>query len=317
MTTSISFIDDKLVPVEAIQRHAAGSYEHLSLRIDEAIQDARSTIVGNSDCRVARIATFPSHVFVGTDDGRYFRVRYENVNEGIHIHEAEQLDVPVVDKGALPDYVSRFALGVVDAILSGEGAKERVLDLYALKEAAESIYEDDLATIVDRLIKAARPWRRIFGEQKEAIRSQIADVFESISAQRVERKYFPLYDGTIPEEKFGSYKNSVASDLTAVANRLEHVQKRAEGTYLPFVEALVKLPRTDEEQEVLGQFTTFADDYLEDLQVLRDHVAFALKNEGCVMCLGQIHDALAEAITDYEIAGAFIERMAGRFNEAA
>ena len=317
MTNNISFMQGKLVPIDAIRGFSAGSHEHLSLRLDDVISQNSKMFVGEG--RAARIATFPSHVFVGTDDGQYYRVQYEDVNGQISLGQPERLDVPVIDKGGLPSFINNYSLGVVDAILSStkEEAKEKILDLVALQEMADDASNVDLFTKISGLLRADRTWRGIYKAQFEGIRQQIGDMLESISAHKAEPRYVSLYDGTVPETKFASYRDSVVSDLSGVAVRLEQVAGKTEATYLPFVESIFGVSRTAEEDKVVGQFTAFASDFLEDLQVIRDHVAFALKNEGCVMCLGQIYDVMAESLTDYEVAGTFIERMAGRFNEAA
>lgn len=318
MATNISFMQGKLVPVEAIRDFSTGSFEHLSIRLDDAISRNSKMFVEEDAVRAARIATFPSHVFVGTDDGQYFRVKYEDINGEIHLTESEKLDVSVVDGNSLPSYIDKFSYGVVDSILSSskEEAKEGVLDLIALHEMANG-QDEDLYTIINGLLRSDRPWHNTYESQIEGIRGQVGDILESISSEKVEPKFVALYDGSIPEEKFPSYYDSVVSALSDVAERLGQIASKTDSAYLPFVESVSSVSRTEEEDKVLGQFTAFADDFLEDLSIIRDHVAFALKNEGCVMCLGQIHDALAESLTEYEVAGAFIERMARRFNEAA
>jgi hypothetical protein len=307
-----------MVPVDVLRELSRGSFEHLSFRLDDTIAENRHMFVGKREVDVARLATFQSHVLVGTEDGQYFKAKYEDVNGRIKMGLPERLDVPVVESSNAGDYIREYALGAVDAILAGNKteSRERLLALVKLEEAVETGEESLTDIIRNHLNQTSRQWRSIYSEQKEAISAEIKDLAEAFVARKVDAKYVPLYDGTIPEEKFESYRDAVGMDLGVIADRLDKVQTGAETAFLPFAESIANVTRTAEDDQVLQQFESFANDYFEDLQEAREHLAFALKNEQCVMCLGQIHDALAEALTDYEIAGTFVEHMSKRFTEA-
>lgn len=321
LATSPLIIKDRMVPVDAIRELSSGSYEHLSLRIDAALKENASRFVGESNAQVAVVATFPGHVVIGSDDGRYFRCRYEDKDGQITFGLSESLDVPIIDTSNSKEFIHRYAMSAVDAILSGnkEESRERLLGLIGMEESAAAFESVDLADLVRGLLKANRPWRQAFSEKRVAIREHLKDIISSIDNKQMETKYVGLYDGSIPEEKFGNYASIVAGDLSVLADRYESVQTRAESAFYPFTEAVAESQdgRSQEDEEVLQQFAAFSEDFIEDIHELREHLAFAQESEPCVMCLGQIYDAMAEALTDYDIAGSFVERMAKTINEAA
>jgi len=311
-------VSAKMVPADVLREMSRGSFEHLSFRIDESISENRHMFVGKRDVDVARLATFPAYVLVGSEDGEYFKAKYEQVDGRIKLGLPEKLDVPVIDAGNTDEYIRNFALSAVDSILAGNvtESRERLLAIVKMEEAVETGAESLTSIVSGHVNDRDRPWRSIYSEQKDAIQDQIKDLIESIKSNKLDSKYVPLYDGSIPEEKFESYRDAVTMDLGVVAERLESTQMKAETAFIPFSEAMSSISRTPEDDQVLKQFEWFANDYFEDLQELREHLSFAMKNEQCVMCLGQIHDAIVESLTDYEIAGFFVQHMATRFSEA-
>ena len=310
-------MQEKMVPAEVLRELTRGSYEHLAYRVKSAIEENKKLFVSESDVSVDSLATFNGYVLVGTDDGRYFRSKFEDVDGNIKLLLPEMLDVPLVQKKNAQDYIRDYALATVDSLLAGrqEEAVDRILALSELTEAVEEGIAD-LASAVLHHVSESRLWRRILHEQKSAILEQIKDDVEGLVSRVLETKYVPLYDGTIPEEKFENYRDMVTADLNVVSDRLEKTQMAAEMAYYPFAEAIAKMTRSSEEDQVLKQFADFSEDFFHDIESLREHVAFGLKNEQCVMCLGQVHDSMTEALTDYEIAGSFIERMVNRFTSA-
>lgn len=301
---------EKMVPVDVMRDLTRGSFEHLSQRIKLAVSENRELFSDKRSVQVDSIATFPGYVLVGTAEGNYYRSKYEDVDGNIRLAVPEKIDVPVVDAGNAKQFSRQYAMGVVDSILSGtkEESVERVLAYLDLTESVNTT-PPGIADIVFEHVRQARPWRSLYNEQKQEIVGSLKEAAEVLRSQKISPKYAPLYDGTIPEEKFENYRSEVVNNLSVASERLERAQTKAEMVYYPFFESLQNTTRTPEEDQVLGQFSSFAEDFFEDIQDLREYVSNGLKNEQCVMCLGQVHDAVAESLTDYEIAGTFVERM--------
>lgn len=314
MPANIFSIEDKIVPVEAIQEMVEGSYEQLTLRLDEAVQESRS-LFASGDEDVARLATFRSHVIVGTSEGDYFDVKFESKDGSIVFGSQQKLDVPVVSSSNAARSVRDYSLSIVDAMMSEGVASGKLLQLASLQEQKQVELARDYVGETLAALSEGRPWRHLFAEQSAEIRRQIVDVLESIQSNSLETKYKPLYEtDEIPEEKFEDYREMAELDLKLAADRLEQVHHAAETAYYPFIESVGNSELDEDETEVLSHFCFFSEDLIEDLQEVRGIVSDALVNEQCVMCLGHIYDSIAEALSSYEMAASFVERMVGAFD---
>ena len=303
---------EKFVPTEAIRDLSRGSFEHLTLRIDDAIEEGASHFVGEDKVELARVATFSDRVIVGSSDGRYFSTPFKDDGEKITFGIPESMDVPTVDASNASSYINKFVYKTVDALLTGtpEAQKESIVALLDLDESMGVGEGKDLAALVVDIISAIPAWKAAFRENIDNILGQLSDV-KTESA--IEVKYAPLYNGTIPEERFHLYLEGARSDLQAVFDRLNSAETKVERAYLPFVEEIKNNMVDEQSLDTVHEFALFSEGVMEEIHDLREHVKLAIENERCAMCLGQIHDAIAESLTEYEIASAFVEHMASRF----
>jgi len=303
-------IDGRAVPVEVIQRLVEGSVEQFTSLLDEAVESHAGNLGLVEGETAGRLATFDDRVIVGTSAGRYFEVPFKVEGDGFSFGEAKDLDVPVVEDVADLSNVRSYTMSVVDSILSEgvEQAATKLLGLTALHERYARSKRDYVSEVA-AAIAGERPWRQVYHEQRADIYRHVVDQIEGIRESQLEAKYAPLYEtDDIPEERFEDFRESAESDLSLLAHRLESVHHDVETAYFPFRES-IDLDALDEDEDVVGHFCFFAEDLMEDLQELRQLVAEAMQHEQCVMCLGQIYDSIAESLADYEIAGAFVERM--------
>lgn len=309
----------RIVSLDAIRTLVEGSHEHLGARLDEAIQKNRLAFaVGNAE--ISRIATFSDHMIVGTADGRYFNVKFENVNGSVTISPPAKVDVPVVTASNAVKSVKEFSLSAVDALMSegSSGAVVRLLALADLQEQRQVSEARDYPGEAAAAVSSGRPWRQALSSQWKEISRQVVDQLESIRGNALEAKYKPMYEtDEIPEETFGNYRPMAEADLGVLAVRLQSLYEAVESAYLPFRESITKDDLDESEADVLSHFCLFSEDLIEDLGEIRSLVADTLENEQCVMCLGQVYDTIAESLTDCEIAGSFVQRMAGALDDAA
>lgn len=319
MSENLSFLKEKMVPLKAVEKLIEGSYEQLTARIDVAVAGNRELFVGQSSDDVARLATFNDRAIIGTSSGKYFEIKFESKDGEIQIGKPSPIEVPVITGGNAAQYMREYSLNAVDAILGGDlkEACEHLSTLSVIQESRQADPARDFAHELGHITDDTRPWRTIYREQAEDIRRQVVDQLESITGGQLEVKYKPMYEtDEIPEEAFEDYRGLVNADLTVASERLERVHHNIEATFLPFAESISQEEGSKEDVEVLSQFCSFAEDLIEELHGVRRLVADAVQNEECVMCLGQVYDLVAEAVTDYEIAGAFVERMVGDIDEA-
>src|SRR5580698_8936313 len=113
---------DNMVPTEAIRNLTHGSFEHLSLRLDDAIAENADLFLGGQKSTVAKIATFKEHVIVGTADGRYFACPYRDDHGTIAFAMPEAIDVPLIDNNNVKEYYNDTLGNIVDSLMTGRRA---------------------------------------------------------------------------------------------------------------------------------------------------------------------------------------------------
>ena len=309
----------RIVSVDAIRNLIEGSHEHLGAALDEAIVD-NHVIFATLDEEVTRMATFDDHVVVGTSRGLYFSVKFEHNNGELKLLAPEKIDVPVVSSSNAAKSVKEFSLSAVDALMSENttNAVGRILALADLQEQRQVSESRDYPGEAAAAVTSGRPWRQALSSQWKEISRQIVDKLESIRGGALEPKYKPMYESDlIPEEEFESYRGAATNDLGVLADRLRTLHEAVESAYLTFRDSINKDELDEAEEDVLSHFCFFSEDLMEDLGEIRSLVADTLENEQCVMCLGQVYDTIAESLTDCEIAGSFVQRMAGALDDAA
>lgn len=309
----------RIVPVDVIRNLVEGSFEHLGASLDEAVAKNFASL-SKVDADVNRIATFKDHMILGSATGEYFNVKYENKNGEIVLSACEKVEVPVVTPSNAAKSVKEFSLSAVDALMAedAKGAAKRILALVDLQEQKQVVDARDYVAEAMAAVASGRPWRQAFSSQSKEITRQVVDKLESIRESSLEAKYKALYESDeIPEENFEKYRSLAMNDLGTLAERLQVVHEAVEAAYLPFSDSLTKEELDKSEEDVLSHFCFFSEDLIDDLGEVRSLVADTIENEECVMCLGQVYDTIAESMVDYEIAGAFVQRMAGAFDDAA
>jgi hypothetical protein len=265
------------------------------------------------------MATFGDRMIVGTSAGDYFSVKFENNNGELILLSPEKVDVPVVSSTNATKSVKEFSLSAVDALMSeSKDAVGKILVLADLQEQQQVSEARDYPAEAQAAVTSGRPWREALSTQWKEISRQVVDKLESIRGAALEAKYKPMYEtNEIPEEKFETYRGMAENDLGVLAERLRALHEAVESAYLPFKDSISKDELEESEEDVLSHFCFFSEDLISDLAEIRSLVADTIENEQCVMCLGQVYDTIAESLTDCEIAGSFVQRMAGALDDAA
>jgi hypothetical protein len=308
----------RIVSVDAIKNLIEGSHEHLGAALDEALHKSKGVFAKDSD-DVSRMATFSDRMIVGTSAGDYFSVKFEHNNGELKLLAPEKVDVPVVSSSNAVKSVKEFSLSAVDALMSeSKDAVGKILVLADLQEQQQVSEARDYPAEALAAVTSGRPWREALSTQWKEISRQVVDKLESIRGAALEAKYKPMYEtDEIPEEKFETYRSMAESDLGVLAERLKTLHETVESVYLPFKDSIDKDGLDESEEDVLSHFCFFSEDLIADLAEIRSLVADTIENEQCVMCLGQVYDTIAESLTDCEIAGSFVQRMAGALDDAA
>jgi len=308
----------KVVALSAIRNLVENSYEHLGILLDAAIAQ-NVALFGEDQGSVRRLATFKDRMVVGTANGSYFDVKFEHINGAIEISSLDEIDVPVVTTSNAAKSMKEFSLRAVDALMAegSAGAVDQLLALSELQGQSQIVESRDYPEEATNAVSGDRPWRQVLAAQRVQIDRQVIDKLESIRAAALESKYHPLYESDeIPEAQFESYRKSAESDLGILSDRLTAIHRAVAHSYDPFRSVVESDGLDDSESDVIAHFCFFAEDLQEDLQGLNALVVDTIENEQCVMCLGQVYDSIAESLMDCEIAGVFVQRMAGALNDA-
>lgn len=308
-----------MIPAEAVGALVEGSFDVLSARLEEAIENSRAFFTDKEEVEVGRVATFEDHVIVGTSDGCYFKASFTEKDGDISLLLPERLDVPIVEAKNALAYVNNFALGAVDALIRGDltESKDRLLALSKMQEGIDRQGLRDLVAEARYKLGIDRPWRSVFREQRQMMDETIGDELQRIREASIRPIFAPLYDGTVEEEDFPNYRDQAIESLQKVLARFEAVKDGVRLSYGPFAETAKAADCNDEERKTLEMFGTFSEDLATDAEAMCEHIAYAIESEECVMCLGQIHDLVAEGLYEYEIAGKFIECMSASFTSAS
>lgn len=319
MSLSPTFLAEAMVPAEVISDLVRGSFDALSYRLEEAIEERRTLFTDNEEVEVGRVATFEDHAIVGTSDGTYFKVSYTDKDGDINLLLPERLNVQIVESRNAAEYVSGFAQSAVDALMRGDltESQDRLLALSKMQEGINRQGIRDLVAEAQHKMNVDRPWRVVFSEQRQIMDETIGDSLQVIRESALRPIFAPLYDGTIEEDDFPSYHGQAVSALNQASARFEAVKDSVRLSYSSFAESLETAEYSEEEGRTLEMFGVFAEDLAIDADAVREHIVYAIENEECVMCLGQIHDLVAEGLYEYEVAGKFIECMAASFTEVS
>lgn len=316
---STNHSQSKVVSTDAMRKLVEGSYEHLGVILDGALR-RNSDAFGFDKDSLTRIATFENRMVVGSDAGDVFSVNFKSVDGNIVLSDIEKIKVPVVASSNVNESIKEFSFGAVDALLSedSDSVVSHLLMLAELQERQEMEENRDYPQEAVNAVMAPRVWREIFDSQADEIKSQIEDRLESIQGDALEPKYKPLYESDeIPEERFGDYREGAENDLKVLLDRLVSLHESVESEYFGFRSSLTKDEVEEMDHDVLSQFCVFSEDLIDNIGEARSVVADTIEHENCVMCLGKVYDTFAEALTDYEIAGAFVERMVGALDDSA
>lgn len=304
---------DKVVPVEVIESLCAGSYEELVADVNFALQANKAQFVERADTDISVLATFTDHFIALSSDGDLFKIKMESGNNGVSLTLLEKIEAPVIDRRNSSKYSSDYLTHAIKALTSGNLSESvsAIENFMAVKEHFPVSSNQEIANqIVESIVKVNnRYWRTVLSNNREEIVSNISQYIESINSNGFNVKYTALYDGTIPEEKFEEHREVVVSDLSIISDKLENIHTQAEAAFYPFVEILSESEIPEEEQEVIENFVSFSEDFISEMEELREHVADMLSDAKCVMCLGQVYDAVAENLKDLEIASKFILNM--------
>lgn len=299
--------DKFFVPREEIQKVSVNSFEHRKVRIEQLIQQEKTHYFQSAEPQI--VATFESHAVVLTDDGRAFKVQFEEAATGAYeILAVEPAAVQVYEREAMPAYLRKEARAAADLFLKGLVAESnrKIAQISALMDGSTAFEDARVVDPVIQLVKSSAAWKKAIGEKSEAdLKGLLAESFDTIVANELRPKFSKLYDGTIVGPELEKFRKLVEGDIGTLMGRMKLVFEQVCG-------ALVSLQalqlQSEEQRKTVDSFKSFVEDLGEDLRKVQEAVAESLPGLEGVGAFGQLYDALAEELSLREMAGTFVVR---------
>jgi len=306
------------VPSDEVRKLLYGSFEHLVSRVEEAVQKEKAKFFGEDCGAVQTLGVFPGHAIVGTNDGRFVRIKFEDAQgRKLRIVSHEAVEVPVVTNKNLPEYIQQQARQIVEDILNrrSDSAYARLSRLAPLVSEKVAASEKEITEGLISHYAAERPWKRLYKEQVQKIRKFLWGELTALEDSRLTVKYKSLYDGSTDDEKLESFRSTVVKDLAFVAERAGELAALVSAANESVNNVSPKL-QDPEDDATVSMFGSFSEDLADDLREMSAAAMEASKNIGCVNCLAELYDNFATMLYDYEVAGRFVERMAAKLRDA-
>jgi hypothetical protein len=308
--------DKFFVPREEVLKLTTGSFEHRAVRVEEALKREKAKFFENSEVQV--LGTFEDAAIVLSENGKMFKVAYEETAGAVTVRGAQAISGTVFPREAMPAYLRKEAKAAADLFLNGhvEQANVKIAQLAKLVEA-NAVYTDD--QIVDSFISditRTRAWKQALGEKTEAeLKTVLGEAFDKIDANKLQTKFSKLYDGSLTNEEQEQYRNLVNEDIGRLTERMTVVYEQANKSVGQLREFAEKV--TDAQRSTVTAFVSFVEDLLADLGQAKQGLSETLQGADGVGALGRLFDTLTEELLRYEIAGGFVVRMTTQLVQAS
>jgi hypothetical protein len=296
---------DKVLPASELRRLTQGSFEHKIEQVREAVEDAFDPE------KSVLLACYSDSAVVSVGD-KFFKVRVEEADSGhLAVTGREALVVDVRSPDDVDDLIEQEALGVVSLWLAGQvdKAKARLRALAPQVRATSSLGDSKLVDSVETVLKGDRPWKRAYQERQSQIREMLGS---DLVVAELRPKFRKLYDGSTPPEKLAGYQQLVTADLSTIVGRLDRISESAKTAFERSREVLTTAQSSEQDDSgVLDLYEGFSVDLIEDLEQMKRQTAVAAKRIRDVGYQGKLRDVLADGLASYEVAGKFVEKVAG------
>lgn len=308
--------DKFFVPREEILKLTSGSFEHRVVRVEEALKKEKAKFFEDADPQV--LGTFDGSVVVLTGSGKLFKAAYEDTAGAVRVLSVQPMAGSTYPRDAMPVYLRKEAKAAADLFLKGlvSEANRKVAQIAKMVEA-NTVYDDD--RIVDEFIStitASRAWKKALGEKTEdELKTVLGEALAKIDANKLQRKFSKLYDGSLTGEELEQYRTLVQEDIGHLTERMTVVHDQALKAVAQLREVSEKV--TEAQRETVTAFVSFVEDLLADLGQAKQSLAETLQGADGVGALGRLFDTLTEELLRYEIAGGFVVRMTTQLAEAS
>ena len=309
------------ISIESYKAIVTGSYEDFITKLNGALQESQASYLDSPGPGAKIVATFDSYFVASDQKGEFYKFSYAMEESAAKISLIEKIQVPVLNKSTSFTFKKQYSNTAIDSILSGniQESVKIIGDLIDIEETYPLLDEQVIADSMMDKMKNEPAWKVALAGDLEEVARVIGDAdFLKISERALNAKYMDLYNGTIEEEKFESYREDVVADMSILSDRLEVAHSTIESVFYPFQEIVEQLSEDQsEDTEELNKFNKFMESFMQDMTQIRENLAEALENAECVMCLAQIHDIIAEEVYSLELFSKYVSTSLSSFFDAS
>jgi hypothetical protein len=309
----------QLVPAEEMRKLLKGSFEHVSSKVEDAVQKDRVRIFGEDVTTVKVVGTFPGYAVAAAQPGKFARIKFEEAQNGtVKIVGHELLKVPIINNENVGDFLFGEAKALIESWTKGDA--QSVLDrARAILPFVQERVQHSEPQIIESLvlgIKADRPWKKLYSERADEIKKFVRSEMAELEKAKLNPKFERLYSGELDASTADGYRDLVQSDLNYIGDRIGALEELVSATVESVDHVSEKIAEGDD-RDTLVTFLSFSEDLGLDLLNLKSLVAEAVRQFSDVASLGKLYDALAEEFYHYEVAGRFVEQMASKLIDSA
>lgn len=300
------------VPARLVQEMLRGSYEQMVADTSQLISESYARFGVDGPDEVHVVATFPKHAVVTTDEGRFFRVSFQDLeNGGRSVVQAESMDVPVLfSRDDQIKFMRSAANEAVEALMAGdfEASRTRVRELVMSAEiltGPDPVME--MKSALEGLFDGERPWRRVYAENSNGIHRFLWGASGVTYRDAPKPKYQGIYMSEM--ENPDGYNEALQADLSVLAERLSGLWKVVEENYGPYAEqdgGFYPLAIAG----VNENFQHFAGDFADELRQVCRLVESASQDDdpSTVVVRAVLYDSVARQYPMIEMAARLVRR---------
>lgn len=278
---------------------------------EERLQRIRKAIFENSQPfggSAFPIATFDHHVLVASAHRKLFRVTLDEANGQVRFAAIEEVGLPTIEEDI--EVVSRGLTSTIDLLLEGKpvDARARLFDTLNNLGAARKPWGVKTDAALRRMPKTDSDWRRYVRENRARMR-RVAKINETVDAPVPH--YRDLYARKNPD--VAGAKRTLTADVRRLREQVENLLTGLQRTLGDSMSRFACISETEVTAPV-RRLTQFANAISADLTTLREVLDMADADLDAVGA-ARLHDAVAENMADYILAGRFVESTTRELSE--
>lgn len=288
---------------KTLQKIVCGSFEEQLTAVDNAVADEVETFGENA----ILFATFSGHAIVINESGNFLSAKYTYSNGKVRFYKTESLDVPVLSS----DSASKDA---VDSFLRGDSISENLRSLVKTSLVSGESALEEVRNILEGIFAKGKTWKKFIEENRAKMAQFAFDPEYGSPKIEVQSAFEDLYGDEIEESELEGRRGDVVSSLAKIEERIVGLQNVTSEAYEKYI-AETGDNHEREDDQILTQFESFADDYLNYIDEVNDFISANINTSktSCVACLALVHDETVKQVEELELGSRLIRKISTSF----